>query len=283
LVSQLVSQSFSQSVSYSVSQFIALVVTFLVIKYLHCTCVPEVVEYLLFSEEIISFSDITEDSETVRKIKDVYQERNNVDLWVGGLAEDHEHGSELGPTFRTIVTRNFLRIRDGDRFWYERLLTKEEIDKVHSLTLGAIIRLNTGFKSAPDNVFFSTQYCASVENFQCARHNENLTGRCENIQRRLRSLEQDLRKRKEGCDARTSVTDGDTSSSSGALTTGLVVVCIIFVLVAVVLFVLSLKLWFRLRQPKLKTVYSEDKTVELEMQHQPKKQNLVCKNPATIS
>ena len=99
-VSWSVSHSVSQSVSYSVSQFIALVVTFLVIKYLHCTCVPEVVEYLLFSEEIISFSDITEDFETVRKIKDVYQERNNVDLWVGGLAEDHEHGSELGPTFR---------------------------------------------------------------------------------------------------------------------------------------------------------------------------------------
>ncbi|KAL9953645.1 hypothetical protein ACROYT_G041095 [Oculina patagonica] len=114
-----------------------------------------------------TFSEITKDSKTVTKMEDLYQDINNVDLWVGGLAEDHDSGSELGPTFRTILMRNFLRIRDGDRFWYERYLTKEEIDKVHSLTLGKIIRLNTGFKSAPDNVFFSTDYCTSVKDFQC--------------------------------------------------------------------------------------------------------------------
>lgn len=54
----------------------------------------------IFFEEIISFSDITKDSGTANKIKNLYQERNNVDLWVGGLAEDHEDGSELGETFR---------------------------------------------------------------------------------------------------------------------------------------------------------------------------------------
>ncbi|KAL9953649.1 hypothetical protein ACROYT_G041099 [Oculina patagonica] len=114
-----------------------------------------------------SFSEITKDSKVAKKMEDLYHDINNVDLWVGGLAEDHESDSELGPTFRAIIMRNFLRIRDGDRFWYERYLTKEETDKVHSLTLGKIIRLNTGFKSAPDNVFFSTDYCASVKDFQC--------------------------------------------------------------------------------------------------------------------
>lgn len=39
-------------------------------------------------------------------MKDLYQDINNVDLWVGGLAEDHEDGSELGPTFRTLVQNN---------------------------------------------------------------------------------------------------------------------------------------------------------------------------------
>jgi len=39
-------------------------------------------------------------------MKDLYQDINNVDLWVGGLAEDHEDGSELGPTFRTLVQYN---------------------------------------------------------------------------------------------------------------------------------------------------------------------------------
>ncbi|XP_020605845.1 thyroid peroxidase-like [Orbicella faveolata] len=114
-----------------------------------------------------SFSEITKDSKTATKIEDLYQDINDIDLWVGGLAEDHESGSELGPTFRAIIMKNFLRIRDGDRFWYERYLSQEEIDKVHSLTLGKIIRLNTEFKSAPDNVFFSTDYCSGVTDFQC--------------------------------------------------------------------------------------------------------------------
>ena len=40
------------------------------------------------------------------------------------------------------------------------------------MTLGKLIRMNTGFKSAPDNVFFSTQYCAGVKDFQCVRKTE---------------------------------------------------------------------------------------------------------------
>ncbi|XP_020605846.1 peroxinectin A-like [Orbicella faveolata] len=48
-----------------------------------------------------SFSEITKDSKTAEKMEEVYQDINNIDLWVGGLAEDHESGSELGETFRT--------------------------------------------------------------------------------------------------------------------------------------------------------------------------------------
>ena len=53
-----------------------------------------------FLEGLTSFSEITEDSDVASKMKEVYQDINNIDLWVGGLAEDHEEGSELGPTFR---------------------------------------------------------------------------------------------------------------------------------------------------------------------------------------
>ena len=47
------------------------------------------------------FSEITKDSKTAEKMEEVYHDINNIDLWVGGLAEDHESGSELGGTFRT--------------------------------------------------------------------------------------------------------------------------------------------------------------------------------------
>lgn len=53
-----------------------------------------------FFEGLSSFSEITKDSKTATKMEDLYQDINDIDLWVGGLAEDHETGSELGPTFR---------------------------------------------------------------------------------------------------------------------------------------------------------------------------------------
>lgn len=55
----------------------------------------------------------------------LYKDVNNIDLWVGGIAEDAEFGSELGETFRTIIVDQFVRIRDGDRFWYESILSKK--------------------------------------------------------------------------------------------------------------------------------------------------------------
>ena len=41
-------------------------------------------------------------------MEDVYQDLNTLDLWVGGLAEDHEDGSELGQTFRTYEAPIFI-------------------------------------------------------------------------------------------------------------------------------------------------------------------------------
>ena len=60
-----------------------------------------------------------------RKLQELYKDINNIDLWVGGLAEDHMFGSELGETFHTIFLEGILRVRDGDRFWYERIMSKE--------------------------------------------------------------------------------------------------------------------------------------------------------------
>jgi hypothetical protein len=46
-----------------------------------------------------SFENITHDREIISKLKQLYLDINNVDLWVGVLAEEHQKG-ELGPTFR---------------------------------------------------------------------------------------------------------------------------------------------------------------------------------------
>ncbi len=42
---------------------------------------------------------------------------SNIDLWVGGLLETTVNGP--GEVFTAIIKDQFLRIRNGDRFWFE--------------------------------------------------------------------------------------------------------------------------------------------------------------------
>ena len=49
---------------------------------------------------------------------ELYQnDTNNIDIWVGGLMESGKNGP--GPLFRKVILDQFLRLRNGDGFWYE--------------------------------------------------------------------------------------------------------------------------------------------------------------------
>ncbi len=51
-----------------------------------------------------------------RKLEEVYVSVDNIDLWVGGVAEQPlTEDSRVGPTFRCILIDQFRRLRDGDR------------------------------------------------------------------------------------------------------------------------------------------------------------------------
>ncbi|XP_072030497.1 uncharacterized protein [Amphiura filiformis] len=58
------------------------------------------------------------DESVLRNLEKIYQNNIDiVDLWVGGLFETTARGP--GELFRTIILDQFIRIRDGDRFWFE--------------------------------------------------------------------------------------------------------------------------------------------------------------------
>ena len=48
-----------------------------------------------------NFLDFSDDDEVVKKLSDLYVSVDDVDMWVGGLAEKHVNGSDLGSFFET--------------------------------------------------------------------------------------------------------------------------------------------------------------------------------------
>jgi peroxidase len=103
---------------------------------------------------VTDFADITSDVELQQRLKHVYGTVDNIDLWVGGLAEDHVAGSSMGETFQAIIADQFARLRDGDRFWYENIFTGEQLQLIESTTLADVIERNTTVQGLQDDVFF---------------------------------------------------------------------------------------------------------------------------------
>jgi hypothetical protein len=103
---------------------------------------------------VTSFSQITRDAEVQAALEEMYGDVDDVDLWVGGLAEAHIRGGSLGPLFTAIVADQFERLRDGDRFWYERDLNRRELAQVRSTSLADVISRNTTTTNLQDDVFY---------------------------------------------------------------------------------------------------------------------------------
>lgn len=95
-------------------------------------------------EPALTFADVTPDPAVQQRLTLVYGTVDDLDLWVGGLAEDHVPGALVGETFFVILKDQFERLRDGDRFWYQSYLSPSLVRRVEQATLARIIRRNTG-------------------------------------------------------------------------------------------------------------------------------------------
>ena len=107
---------------------------------------------------VTDFTDITSDPELQALLFDLYDDVNNIDAWVGGLAENHQLGSNMGELFSTIIIDQFENLRDADRFWYQNddffLSHTELLSEIDNMSLGDIIELNTDIRSLQKDVFF---------------------------------------------------------------------------------------------------------------------------------
>jgi len=104
--------------------------------------------------DITGFEQITSDPEVQSTLAALYGSVNNIDLWVGGIAEDPINGGHVGPFLFEIFTMQFEALREGDRYWYELALPPDEIVEIDNTTLADVIRRNTSIdREIQDDVF----------------------------------------------------------------------------------------------------------------------------------
>lgn len=58
-------------------------------------------------------------SQLINKLESVYRKVENIDLLVGLMSEMPANDAMVGPTLQCIIGEQFVRTRNGDRFFYE--------------------------------------------------------------------------------------------------------------------------------------------------------------------
>jgi Ca2+-binding RTX toxin-like protein len=79
---------------------------------------------------------------------------NQIDTWLGGLAEIHQPGGLLGETFDLVFVSQIEALMDGDRFYYLfRLAGQQFAEEVGGGQLKDIVERNTGLIHLNGNIF----------------------------------------------------------------------------------------------------------------------------------
>ncbi len=100
------------------------------------------------------FSEITSDTTVTDALALAYDSIEDIDLWLGALAEDTDGDGLVGELLNVILVDQFTRLRDGDRFFYAgdtNLLAL--FPTIGQTRLSEVIVRNSAMDSMPTNAF----------------------------------------------------------------------------------------------------------------------------------
>ncbi|XP_011816377.1 PREDICTED: thyroid peroxidase [Colobus angolensis palliatus] len=89
------------------------------------------------------------------KILDLYKHPDNIDVWLGGLAENFLPRARTGPLFACLIGKQMKALRDGDWFWWENshVFTDAQRHELEKHSLSRVICDNTGLARVPVDAF----------------------------------------------------------------------------------------------------------------------------------
>ena len=102
-----------------------------------------------------SFEELTPETDVQRLLRSAYSSIEEVEAYVGGLAERPVVSGVIPPTFERLFTLQFERLRAADRFHFEKsgVLDAETLQEVRGRTLSAMIKDHTSIQSFADDAF----------------------------------------------------------------------------------------------------------------------------------
>ncbi|CAG2220542.1 PXDN [Mytilus edulis] len=91
-----------------------------------------------------------------RLLRKIYRHPDDIDLFVGGISENHLTDGVVGPTFACIIGRQFRDIKLGDRFWYENKFavtgfTLDQVNEIKKVKLSQVICEGSDVNSVQEN------------------------------------------------------------------------------------------------------------------------------------
>merc|ERR1719427_2156193 len=98
-------------------------------------------------DDLVNFME----SDNIDKLQKIYQNIEDIDIFVGGFMETNEFGSLLGPVFKCIIGDQFTRLKKGDRFFYDlspdlpnvNAFTPEQLQEIRKVSMSRLICQNT--------------------------------------------------------------------------------------------------------------------------------------------
>ncbi len=104
---------------------------------------------------IKTFEEITKSPKVADQLSKLYGSIDNIDPWVGMLAEDYMPNAILGSSLMMIIEQQFRLLRDGDRFYYEGDLffSEDDIRQIKATSMRDIIMRNSEIDIMQPNVF----------------------------------------------------------------------------------------------------------------------------------
>ena len=107
---------------------------------------------------ITSFDDPVFRDGVGERLAQVYDSPEQIDLWVGLLAEAPQGEGMVGPTQKAILVEQFTRLRDADPNWYANTFDSQSIAELEQTRLSDVIKRNTGVSNVQANALVARPF-----------------------------------------------------------------------------------------------------------------------------